>query len=275
VNIERKKILAYASAVLLTTTAVMGLFAALKITSNWAANALMVVPALAAIALRIFYGEGFRSVGWRAGRPIYWMWAILLPTLALAIWVPTSIVLGYAAMAPSDSTGGALMAHPLRLLENMAIYLAISIPLAFAEEFGWRGYLQAKVVSEFGLVKGLVVLGLIWGFWHSPIFYVMGNYTEHPLLGPFVMTPIDNLMAVVPMAWLYIRARNIWVPTLTHAFADILWGFSGILFPPNQEIASWAVQQTVQLGFSVVLLMDLRARPVGASGHSRGVSHAS
>jgi len=273
-NIERKKILAYASAVLLTTTAVMGLFAALKITSNWAANALMVVPALAAIALRIFYREGFRSVGWMAGRPIYWMWAILLPTLALAIWVPTSIVLGYAAMAPFDSTGGALMAHPLRLLENMAINLAIAIPLAFAEEFGWRGYLQAKVVSEFGLVKGLVVLGLIWGFWHSPIFYVMGNYPEHPILGPFVMTPIDNLMAVVPMAWLYIRARNIWVPTLTHAFADILWGFSGILFPPNQEIASWAVQQTVQLGFSVVLLMDLRARPVGASGQSPGATSA-
>jgi membrane protease YdiL (CAAX protease family) len=189
------------------------------------------------------------------------MWAILLPTLALAMWVPTSIVLGYAAMAPADSTGGALMAHPLRLLENMAIYLAISIPLAFAEEFGWRGYLQAKVVSEFGLVKGLVVLGLIWGFWHTPIYYVMGNYPEHPILGPFVMTPIDNLMAVVPMAWLYIRSRSIWVPTLTHAFADILWGFSGILFPPNQEIASWVVQQTVQLGFSVVLLMDLRARP--------------
>jgi membrane protease YdiL (CAAX protease family) len=77
------------------------------------------------------------------------------------------------------------------------------------------------------------------------------------------MTPIDNILAVIPMGWLYIRSRNIWVPTLTHAFADVLWGFSGLLFPTTQEIRSWAILQTAQLIVSLILLMDLKFRPAG------------
>ena len=61
----------------------------------------------------------------------------------------------------------------------------------------------------------------------------MGAFPQHPIFGPFVMTPIDNILAVIPMGWLYIKSRNIWVPTLTHAFADILWGFSEHAHPQS------------------------------------------
>jgi hypothetical protein len=62
------------------------------------------------------------------------------------------------------------------------------------------------------------------------------------------------------MAWLYIRSRSIWVPTFTHAFADVLLGFSSLLFPAKEEIHFWAVLQVAQLILSIVLLMDLRSR---------------
>jgi hypothetical protein len=60
------------------------------------------------------------------------------------------------------------------------------------------------------------------------------------------------------MAWFYLRSRNIWVPTFLHAFADILWGFSDLLFPKSHELQSWAILQGVQLIVSIVLLMDLK-----------------
>jgi hypothetical protein len=81
----------------------------------------------------------------------------------------------------------------------------------------------------------------------------MGNYREHPLLGPLVMAPIDNVLATVMMAWLYVRSRSIWVPTFTHAFGDVLWGFSAILLPPVGELANWLVLQGVQLALSLLL----------------------
>lgn len=75
------------------------------------------------------------------------------------------------------------------------------------------------------------------------------------------MTPIDNILVVIPMGWLYIRSKSIWIPTFTHAFGDVLGGFAGLLFTANQEIHSWAVLQGVQLIFSIALLVDLRSRP--------------
>jgi hypothetical protein len=66
------------------------------------------------------------------------------------------------------------------------------------------------------------------------------------------------------MGWLYIRSRSIWVPTFTHAFADVLWGFSGLMFPATQEIRSWALLQAAQVIVSVVLLIDLKWRGIGA-----------
>jgi membrane protease YdiL (CAAX protease family) len=267
---QRKEILFYALAVIFMTTLIVACFRLLHITNNWVENALMFIPGLMAVVFRIYYRAGFRSVGWRRGPLTYWLWAAVLPVIALLISLPISIRLGYAALAPASNAIGRLASNPLKLVETMLIYIAISIPFAFAEEFGWRGYAQGKLVRAFGLVSGLLLLGIIWGFWHTPIYYFMRAFPNHPILGPFVMTPIDNILAVIPMGWLYIRSRNIWVPTLAHAFADVLWGFSGLMFPATHEVQSWALLQAAQLIVSIVLLIDLTSRP----GHELETSAA-
>jgi CAAX protease family protein len=265
---ERREILFYSGAVIATTTLVVACFGPLHITNNWAENALMFIPGLMAVAFLLWRREGFRSVGWGTGPAVYWLWAILLPVVALLLSLPLSIRLGYAALAPVTTGIGRLALDPVKLMEKLAIYTAISLPLAFGEEFGWRGYAQAKLVRAFGLVSGLLLLGVIWGFWHTPIYYFMGAYPNHHIVGPFVMTPVDNILAVIPMGWLYIRSRSIWVPTFTHAFADVLWGFSGLMFPATQEIRSWALLQAAQVIVSVVLLIDLKWRGIEARGTS-------
>lgn len=258
-DVGRKDVLLYAAAVLLLTSLIAASFPLLHVTNNWVGNALMFIPGLLALGFRLRRKEGFRSVGWNTGPFAYWLWALLLPIIAIVISLSTSIRLGLVALAPASSAMRHLASQPLKILENILIYTVISIPFAFGEEFGWRGYAQPKFVHEFGLVKGLLLLGLIWGFWHTPIYYFMGTYPNHSFLGPFVMTPIDNVLAAVPLAWLYLKSRSIWVPVLVHAFADVLWGFAGLLFPPTHEIQSWAILQAVQLIISIVLLLDLRS----------------
>ena len=261
-NTERKALLLYSAAVLVTTIAAVTCLRLLRVTDNWAANALMFVPGIFAAIFLARSPEGFRPVGWNFGRLSDWGLAMLLPSLVLATSLSISIWLGYAAFAPTSPTVKSLAVHPIKLALKMAIYLAISIPFAFGEELGWRGYAQPRLIRQFGLVKGLFLLGLLWGVWHTPIYYVMGVYPNHPIAGPFVMTPIDNILAVVPMAWFYIRSRNIWLPTFLHAFADILWGFSDLLWPKSHEVQAWALLQAAQLVLSIVMLMDLRRREV-------------
>jgi len=193
--------------------------------------------------------EDFGSVGWGFGPWRYWLVGILLPTLAIFIAVTVSLRLGYVAPAPASTPAGSLIVHPAKLLKNMLIYLVISLPLAFGEEFGWRGYAQPRLIRQFGLIAGLLALGIVWGLWHTPIYYVMHVYPDHPFFGPFVMTPIDNILVVVPMAWLYIRSRSIWVPTFTHAFADILWGFSGLMFPQPTKSTTGQFCRSFRLSF--------------------------
>jgi uncharacterized protein len=259
-NQEKKDLLCFALVVVLATTLIVACFPLFHVTSNWAANVLMFVPGLVAAAILLRRREGFRSIGWGVGPGRCWIAATLLPTVVILIAVAVSLRLGYAAPAPLSTPAGSLILHPVKLLKNMLIYLVISLPLAFGEEFAWRGYAQPRLIRQFGLIAGLIALGIIWGVWHTPIYYVMHVYPDHPFLGPFVMTPIDNILVVVPMAWLYIKSRSIWVPTFTHSFADILWGFSGLMFPATHEIQNWAVLQVVQVIISTVLLMDLLSK---------------
>jgi membrane protease YdiL (CAAX protease family) len=254
---KQTELLLYSLAVLVPTILISVGFSLYHVTNNWAANVLMFIPGIAAVVFRLWLRRGFKTVGWRPGPPIYWLWAVVLPVVALVMSLPISVALGYAAPAPPGSGIAALSTGKIVL--NFVLYILISIPLAFGEEFGWRGYAQVEFVEGYGLLRGLFLLGLLWGVWHTPIFYVMGTYPDHPVLGPFMLTPIDNILAVVPMAWLYIRSRSIWVVTFTHAFADVLWGFSGLLFPAVHEVQSWAVLQTVQLVLSVLLFVDLRS----------------
>jgi uncharacterized protein len=264
-NNEKKELLLYAVAVLVLTTLLAVCFPLFHITNNWVENALGFMPGLVAAAFLLQQRRGFRSIGWGIRPPTYLLWAVLLPTILIVMTLPLSVRLGYAAMAPVSSGAGGVPAFLLKILKNVGIYTFVAIPFALGEELGWRGYAQEKLVRQFGLTAGLLLLGTLWGFWHTPIYYFTGTFKEHPILGPFVMTPIDNILVVIPMGWLYIRSRNIWVPTLAHAVGDVFFGFSDILFPKQQEILSWAILQGAQLIISIVLLIDLKYRPGDAS----------
>jgi membrane protease YdiL (CAAX protease family) len=88
----------------------------------------------------------------------------------------------------------------------------------FGEEFGWRAYLQPKLMP-LGTRKALVITGLIWGVWHWPVIF-MGyeygfGYWGAPLVGPLLFLFFTVALAIF-FGWLVLRAGSIWPSVIGH-----------------------------------------------------------
>lgn len=84
------------------------------------------------------------------------------------------------------------------------------------EELGWRGFLQGVLVEKVGTTRGIVLLGLIWSFWHLPALLAGYNYPAHPVLGALVLFPAQLIAASFFLAWLTIRSGSFWPAAIAH-----------------------------------------------------------
>jgi hypothetical protein len=73
------------------------------------------------------------------------------------------------------------------------------------EEIGWRGYALPRLAARFGFARASVLLGLIWGIWHLPLFVLPAhaNYGQSFWLFVFGSTALS-----VAMAWLFVHTRG-------------------------------------------------------------------
>lgn len=57
------------------------------------------------------------------------------------------------------------------------------------EEIGWRGFLQGEMLKEYSFEKTSFFIGLFWGLWHIPLWFMI--WDEHyltPFFGFLIMT---------------------------------------------------------------------------------------
>jgi len=185
--------------------------------------------------------KGFTK--WRVG--ILWYLAaffIMLGPLIIALFYNL-----FGGESPGIAEG---LTIPI-LLFNL-LYTFLSGPLS--EEPGWRGFALPRLQGRFGALTSSIILGLIWAFWHLPLYLVEQR------LAFYIFVPLVLVISIL-MTWVYNNSRGSLILTIIMHFSfnfdmSFLVGYLGLL-PP----ILFYISASIAIGFYLIVVL-LYARPL-------------
>lgn len=149
-------------------------------------------PAIAAFAIVIRHGGWpalrrflSRTLLWRA--PSAW-YAYLLLGMPLVFYAG-AIIKGATLVEPFDG----------RTFATMLLAMAFMLMLGPVEEFGWRGLALPLLQRRLSPLSAALVLGLVWGLWHLPAFWLSGTPQSGWGFLPFLVGSVCLSVIVTPM----------------------------------------------------------------------------
>jgi membrane protease YdiL (CAAX protease family) len=172
---------------------------------------------------------GFRSP--------FWQLLLLLPAVSPAFAARVAAVPGeLKSLWKIPSLGWILLAG---LVPGLLLLLANGRPspphlpsltaLLFAltanvwEEIGWRGFAQRRLQSAVGMPSAALLVGLLWGLWHMPLFFLPQSSFLSMANVPFAAWLAALLAESLILAWIFhASAFNLPVAVLFH-IAMNLW----------------------------------------------------
>lgn len=232
-------------------------------------------PTLGHVAARMFTGEGWHDVGLRPhlrrGWP-YWVLMWLLPALfsligaALFFWLyPQFFDPSMRAMQEQvqGATGEAVEIPTLALMlvgfaQAVLFSPVLNLIGVFGEEFGWRGYLQPKLMP-LGFRRAMLLMGVIWGVWHWPVIAMGYNYGTdypgYPWLGPLAMVWFTLVVGTV-LGWSVLRGRSVWPAVIGHGALNGIAGGAALFLTgePNTLLGPLPVGFIGGIAWSVMAL---------------------
>lgn len=159
-----------------------------------------------------------RSLNWQVG----WRW------YATAFCMPPAVML--LALGIHRTLGGTVPVLPAAgqtpmAIANFGLVLLIGGPLG--EEFGWRGFLMPALSARKGWREASLIIGVVWGLWHLPLFFVAGTAQS---LMPAPIFLINILAGSVVFGWLFERTQASVLPALVlHTSLNAWAGILGIV----------------------------------------------
>lgn len=235
----------------------------------------MGAPALAHIFTRLVTHEGWSNMnlrpnfrkGWR-----YWLMAWLLPPLFILIGAAIFFVIfpqhfdatlatlqGMIALSPTPLPFTALGLLLVQLGAGILVSPIVNSLFTFGEEFGWRAYLQPKLMV-LGPRKAMLLMGVIWGVWHWPVIF-MGyeygfEYWGAPVVGPLLFCYITFGLGII-LGWAAWRAKSVWPAVIGHAMINGVAAISALitLGKPNPLLGPMPIGLIGSLGVAIPALV--------------------
>ena len=106
---------------------------------------------------------------------------------------------------------------------------ASAVMIGFVEELGWTGYAVPRLLRRSGVQATGIMVGLLWGAWHFPLFWEASSFLGALGLGLLLARLFSWLPPFrVLMVWVYDRTESLLVVALMHVSLVL----STLLFQP-------------------------------------------
>jgi membrane protease YdiL (CAAX protease family) len=161
-----------------------------------------------------------RCVLWRVGVPWYLLVLIATPVLLLL-----SILI---------LPGGTAIVRSLVVNYPLSYLVTMFLGGPFFEEPGWRGFALPRLQQHIGPVRGSLLLGVLWTFWHLPVFFIPGFNGAGVGLGGISTAVLAFLIGTIAMTviftWVFNNTRgSLLLAILLHTSLDAATPPSGSL----------------------------------------------
>jgi len=161
---------------------------------------------------------------------------------------------------PFGIVGAILGSHVKGVLKGNTLRIAFGVLMLVVgggqEEFGWRGYAQEPLQERIGVIPASLVIGVIWGFWHLPLWFMAGDlHNAYSFVAFVIMTTSISLV----YTWLYNASGKklisvLFLHAMCNTAAPLLPFLHGIEGKP--ETAYW-VYAAVNAIFGVIFAILL------------------
>jgi membrane protease YdiL (CAAX protease family) len=143
---------------------------------------------------------------WRVGPR--WYGLAVLPAIVMAATL-LALSLGSRDFTPSIFTSDEKV---------NAVLMGIGVGLMFGlEELGWTGFAVPRLRLRYGILSTSMVVGLVWGAWHFPLFWQADSFSSAIPLALLLVRLFSWLPAFrTLLVWIYDRTGSLLLPMLMH-----------------------------------------------------------
>ena len=141
------------------------------------------------------------------------------------------------------------MAHIGLFVANFFLVFLVGGPLG--EDLGWRGFALPALQERLDWRSASLALGIIWGMWHLPLFFVADSTQNNGSVAAFFVLIIATS---VFYTWLYNRSNGSVLSALTLHTASNSWPFFVPVLPSDAEQRPYLFLVALVVAASIWLL---------------------
>lgn len=154
------------------------------------------------------------------------------------------------------------------LIQNWPLIFTFYLPAAafgiifpgLGEEPGWRGFALPRLQQQYGPLIGTLILAVLHGIWHLPVYFVPGTILE----GPFDITAFaanTGLIIAMSMIWTWFFnnvGQSVFFAMLVHGVSNAASGLIPQL--PLDAISDPWFSFKTGAAFALLLILFTRGR---------------